>query len=269
MKIGLVGCGNMGSALVEGIKKTYKSKIEIFAYDIDSKKLEGLVARCNVVKANGEKEIAEKCDIMILAVKPADIESVVKKISEKDSEDKIIVSIAAGIRVSLFRKYFAKSLIARVMPNIAFLAGEGVSAIYFDGNFSEEQKKSIMDIFNSCGISEEIRKEDLLDTVTGLSGSGPAFAFVFMNALSDAGVMEGLPRETARRLAIQTVKGAATLAEVSLKENIHLEELKDRVTSPAGTTAEGLMILEEGNFRALVIKAVRGAVKRAKELGLK
>ncbi len=152
------------------------------------------------------------------------------------------------------------------MPNTPFLVGYGVSGIYFDGNFKEEEKEDVIMIFKSGGYVEVCDKEKELDIVTGLSGSGPAFVFSFINSLADGAVFAGMSRDKARRLAIKTVLGASILLE---KENLHPEELKDRVTSPAGTTASGLLALEEGAFRGIVMKAVIKATEKAKEIGEK
>ena len=178
---------------------------------------------------------------------------------------KILISIAAGVRISLFRKHLKTSLIARVMPNTPAIVGEGASAVYFDGNFTDQQKDIVLKIFKTCGIAEVVKIEDLLDAVTGLSGSGPAYVYTFINALTDGGVKEGLTRETSKRLAIQTVLGAAKLAQNEM--GTHLLELRDRVTSPGGTTAAGNHALEEGGFNASVVNAVSAASNRSRILG--
>ncbi len=268
MKIGIIGCGNMGSALIAGILR--EKLYEVYVYDIDEVKIKQALSRWNIKKAAGLRDIADKCGIIILAVKPQDVEPVLKEIKTKfDAGGRILISIAAGIKTNLIRKYLKKALIARVMPNTPALVGEGVSGIYFDGKFDESKQNLVLNIFYTIGIAEVVKKEEQLDAVTGLSGSGPAYVFAFINALADAGVMEGLPRDVAKRLAVYTVGGSAVLAAESLEAGIHFEELKDRVTSPGGTTAEGLLALEEGAFRASVLKAVRAAAKRSKELGEK
>jgi pyrroline-5-carboxylate reductase len=258
----------MGKALISGvINQGMTSTKDIYAYDIDESKIDDLCRKSGIQKKD-PIELATTCDIIILAVKPQDIESLILKIAyQMDSEKKIIVSIAAGIKVSFYRKYLKKAQLVRVMPNTPALIGKGASVLYFDGSFSETEKDIVLKIFISCGIAEIVKNEELMDCVTGLSGSGPAYVFTFINAFVDAGVMEGLPRETAKKLAVQTVLGSAELAANSIKEGIHLEELKDRVTSPGGTTAAGLFALEEGAFKAIVINAVREATNRSRELG--
>jgi pyrroline-5-carboxylate reductase len=268
MKVGIIGCGNMGSALIAGLSR--EKAFEIFVYDIDVLKAKEAVNRWSVKKAESPSGLAAGCPILILAVKPHDIENALKEIkSVFDSGKKILISIAAGIKVAAMRKYIKKSLIARVMPNTPALVGEGVSGIFFDGPFTESDMKRVVDIFHTVGIAEIVKKEELLDAITGLSGSGPAYVFTFISALVDAGVLEGLPRDISRRLAVYTVSGAAAMAAESIEAGIHLEELKDRVTSPAGTTAAGLLALENGSFRATIINAVKAAVDRSKEMGEK
>ncbi len=268
MKLGIFGCGNMGQALISGvIGSGVFSSGDIYAYDIDDLKINEFCRKIGIKKRE-PLELAADCDIILLAVKPQDVESLLHKTSRlMDSGKKIVVSIAAGVNISLYRKYLQNALLVRVMPNTPALIGKGASGLYFDGIFSEEEKDIVMKLFISCGIAEIVKNEELLDSVTGLSGSGPAYVFSFIGALADAGVMEGLSRETAKKLAVQTVLGSAELASNSIKEGIHLEELKDRVTSPGGTTAAGLFALEEGAFKAVVINAVKEAANRSRELG--
>lgn len=272
MKIGIIGCGNMGSALVTGmIQQETFTHYEISAYDMDEEKLEDISSRLKLHKSKNEKELVAKCDIIILAVKPADVAATLKKVAgELDVEDKILITIAAGLKVSLYRGIIKKAKIVRVMPNTPAIVGKGASVLFFDGELSEKKKNTVLSIFKACGTAEIIHKEELMDCVTGLSGSGPAYVFTFINSLADAGVMEGLSRDLAIRLAIQTVLGSAELASLSYQnDGTHLEELKDRVTSPGGTTAAGLFALETGAFRATVMSAVKSAVNRSKELGAK
>jgi pyrroline-5-carboxylate reductase len=269
MKLGFLGCGNMGSAILSGIlNNKLVAPEDIYIYDIDQQKTRQLSQRWKVISVKETADIAENCDVIMIAVKPQDIGYLLESTAGKmDSAQKIVISIAAGVKVELIKKYLKKSHIVRVMPNTPALIGKGAAGIYFAGDFTEKQEAIVMDIFRACGTAEIVKKEDILDVVTGLSGSGPAYVFAFINSLADGAVLEGLPRDTARRLAIQTVLGSAELAWDSMKEGVHLEELKDRVTSPGGTTAAGLFALEEGKFRGTVIKAVKEAAKRSRELG--
>ncbi len=267
-KIGLLGLGNMGYALLRGIYNSNLCKeFEILAYDTDSQKVKKAREEFNIAIFDDARDLIDNASYIILAIKPNDVEAFLKR--EKlslDKEDKIFITIAAGLTVKFYRKFLEKVKIVRVMPNTPFITGNGVSGIYFDGSFRDEEKNTAIQIFESGGIVEVVNKENLLDVITGLSGSGPAYVFTFINSLADGGVFAGLPRDVARRIAIKTVLGSAMLAE---KENLHPEELKDKVTSPGGTTAMGLLALEEGNFRASVIKAVLKATEKAKEIGEK
>ncbi len=264
--LGIIGIGNMGFALLSGIcNSKLKKEVEIYIYDVDKEKINRAKNEFNVKEVEDLKKLITDTDYIILAIKPQDVDGFLKNYSsEIDKDSKLLITIAAGLSIKFYRKYLKEIKIARVMPNTPFLAGYGATGIYFDERINNDDRKFVSEIFESGGIVEVVKKESLLDIITGLSGSGPAFVFTFINSLSDGGVFSGLPRETSRRLAIQTVLGAAILAQ---KENAHLEELKDRVTSPGGTTAAGLLALEEGSFRHSIIKAVIKAVERARELG--
>jgi pyrroline-5-carboxylate reductase len=269
MKISVIGCGNMGSALINGmLSNQFIQKEDLRIYDVDNKKTEGHAEKWGLTVSKNLKEAVSFCGLLLIAIKPQDMEVFLTEITPViDQKNKIVLSIAAGVRSSLYRKYIHQARLVRVMPNIPAFLGEGAAGIYFNGDFTADEKKNVLGIFESCGSAEEVGKEDLLDIVTGLSGSGPAYVFTFINSLADAAVLEGLPRDTARRLAVQTVIGSAIMASDALKNDIHLEELKDRVTSPGGTTAAGLFALEEGAFRGTVIRGVREAVRRSRELG--
>lgn len=266
-KLGIIGLGNMGYALLSGIYNAGLSKeFDIKVYDVDKDKLKKAIDMKGNISED-MRDLIDFSDYLILAIKPVDVEEFLKQ--EKlslDKEEKIFITVAAGLTVKFYRKYLSKIKIARVMPNTPFLSGYGVSGIYFDGNFKEEEKEDVINIFKSGGIVEVFAKEKDLDIVTGLSGSGPAFVFNFINSLADGAVYAGMQRDKARRLATITVLGAAMLLE---NEKVHPEELKDRVTSPGGTTAAGLLALEEGAFRSTVMKAVIKAVEKAREIGEK
>jgi pyrroline-5-carboxylate reductase len=267
MRIGLIGCGNMGGALLTGlVRGGAYSPADICVFDAYAPKLAETEKNFGVKAAASAEAVAAEAEILIVAVKPQDMDGLIARIRKTfDRTDRVLLTIAAGIRVSSYRDHLTKTPIARVMPNTPALVGEGASAVYFDGEFSEDMKNEVLKILSSCGIAEVVSKEGLLDTVTGLSGSAPAYVFSFINALADAGVQEGLPRAVARKLAVQTVLGSAKLA---LQDSgTHPLELRDRVTSPGGTTAAGLFALEEGAFNATVIRAVVKATEKSRELG--
>ncbi|OHD53731.1 MAG: pyrroline-5-carboxylate reductase [Spirochaetes bacterium GWF1_51_8] len=265
----MIGCGNMGTAIIGGmVKSGAVAANDVFVYDIARDKAEKNAKDFGIVLKSNIKETIEASDYVIVAVKPLDVEAMVAEHkSILDKQDKVVISIAAGLKAAVYRKHLAQALIVRAMPNTPMLAGEGATGLYFDGKFSAGQKDNVMKIFSSCGIAEEVAKEEHLDIVTGLSGSGPAYVYIFISAMVDAAVREGLPRDKAKKLASQTVLGAAKMTKEALAEGVHPEELKDRVMSPGGTTAAGLYALERGSFRADIMDAVRAAAQRSRELG--
>jgi len=271
MKLGVIGLGNMGGAITTALIKNkifIPSDINIFDKDMDKTgSFKALYKDIFVTDAPGA---ITGSDFILIAVKPQDMDKLISSNAGLfDDGVKTIISIAAGVKTPALRKYIKKAPIARVMPNLAAMTGNGASGVYFDGSISNENKDMVLKMLNACGAAIEVPSEGLLDAVTGLSGSGPAYVFTFISALADAGVMEGLPRETAKALAVQTVAGSALYAASELKKGIHIEELKDRVMSPGGTTARGVYALEEGKFRASIINAVKEASAKSRELGEK
>lgn len=213
-------------------------------------------------------EVCSKAkDAVILAVKPNVIADVCKDIpppsSESADEDAVVISIAAGVTLTTLEQCMPGRRIIRVMPNTPCLVGESATGYALGTHATAADKQILETIFGSVGIAIEV-KESLLDAVTGLSGSGPAYVYQFIEALSDGGVRAGLPRNIATELAAQTVKGAA---EMVLKTGKHPGLLKDGVTSPGGTTIAGVEALENGGFRATTISAVKAATKRSMQLG--
>ena len=266
MKLTIIGLGNMGQAILDGIlAKNILREDQIIAADKkfgeSNYKLDQKYEKLNITSDN--KEAVEKSEYIILAVKPQIIEYVLEDIKNA-AHSKVIVSIAAGIKTELIRQYLGSdSKIVRIMPNTPALVAEGMSALNYSPAVEADEKAFVEKIFNSLGETVEVEEKDM-DAVTGLSGSGPAYVYLFVEALSDAGVLKGLDRETALKLAAQTVKGGA---EMVLKSGKHPAQLKDMVTSPAGTTIAGVAALEENAFRSAVIKAVQAAAERSEELG--
>lgn len=264
-KIGFIGAGNMAEALIRGlITSGLYNRKDILISDI-SKQRESLISNnYSVTRCKKNSELAEKSDIIVLSVKPNNIGSVVKEISSVISARNILISIAAGIPTSSIKKALQKNVkLVRVMPNTPALVLEGASALFFSDRMSNVDKKKVKKIFDAIGRAYEIEKESLMDGITALSGSGPAFVSLFIEAMADAGVKTGLPRQLALSLASQTVLGTAKMI---IEENIHPAVLKDRVSSPAGTTIEGLNQLELNGFRGTVISAVEAAAERSREL---
>jgi pyrroline-5-carboxylate reductase len=215
-----------------------------------------------VVSTNSE--VCRFADIVIFAVKPQIIDFVAKEIATKLGKTKLIVSVAAGVPLARIEANLEKGArVVRVMPNIPCVVGAGAAGYAGGTHATGADLENVGAILNSFGIGLPV-EEKYLDAVTGLSGSGPAYVFVFIEALADGGVQVGLSREVALKLALQTVYGAARMAIESTK---HLGELKDEVTSPGGTTIAGLYALEQKGFRGAVMNAIVNATRRSQELG--
>jgi len=266
MKLAIIGLGNMGQAILSGILKAEIIKAKnIIAADkkfADSNFKDTDEFSEITITADNQKAVKE-ADYIILAVKPQIIHFVMEDIKDF-AQSKVIISIAAGVKIKTLSQYFtADTKIIRVMPNTPVLVAEGMSALYYSPSVEADEKALVEKIFNSFGETIEVEESDM-DAVTGLSGSGPAFVYIFIEALADAGVLKGLTREKALKLAAQTVKGGA---EMVLSSGNHPAELKDMVTSPAGTTIAGVAELEQNSFRSAVIRAVKTAAERSEELG--
>ncbi|MBE9504053.1 MAG: pyrroline-5-carboxylate reductase [Proteobacteria bacterium] len=265
-RIGFLGAGNMAEAIIQGLIKSGQVKeTEITASDKNIERLNVVVEGYGIEGHSKNFEVASRSDIIILAVKPQGIDEVLDDIRAEISEAKLIVSIAAGIKIDKIASRLKEGAkIVRVMPNTPALVLAGASVICPSANVTDEEKSAALAIFEAVGKAVIIEDETLMDAVTGLSGSGPAFVYTFIEALSDAGVKAGLSREIASMLASNTVYGAA---KAVIELNRHPAELRDMVTSPGGTTIAGMAKLEEKGFRSAVISAVEAATKRSKELG--
>jgi len=265
IKLGFIGVGNMGSPIVKGvIRKKLVQPQDVFVTDIDKSKVASLKEQLGVGVVEDIGELLKAVDILLYAAKPQDVPKIFPQISAVISPPKWIISIAAGVKISTLESYLPDNIpVVRVMPNIAASVGEGAAAICGGKCALDEHIKKTEDIFNSVGKSIII-EEKHMDAVTGLSGSGPAFIFLIIEAFADAGVQVGLSRQHANTLAIQTVLGASKMASA---EDSHLAVLKNMVTSPGGTTAAGLYELERGGLRCAIADAVTAATKRSAELG--
>lgn len=264
-KIGFIGSGQMARALARGLvdaKLTKPSKITI--HDLSQSATAGFQAEIGggEVAADNSSVIAA-ADVVILAVKPQFVEEVASGIGDSLANDVLLVSIAAGIHLETLQQLFGTERVIRVMPNTPCLVGKGASGYAAGSGASQADCELVGQLFSAVGIAFQLR-EPLLDAVTGLSGSGPAYIFTVIEALSDGGVKMGLPREIATQLAVQTVLGSAELVRSS---NTHPAVLRERVASPAGTTIAGLQALEDRGVRAAMLAAVQAATERSVELG--
>ena len=264
-KIGVIGTGNMGEALISGLLHSRSSASEhIMCSDIRKDKLKSIKELYGVLTTSNNINVVSASEIVVYAVKPQIMASVLRETGSSLDMSKLIISIAAGVPLAAIESCLNKDLrLVRVMPNIPASVKEGAAAIAPGKHVLKDDLKVSKAIFDSVGRSVII-EEDLMDAITGLSGSGPAYLFLIVDALADAGVKMGLSREDALLLSTQTVLGSAKLL---METNEHPGKLKDRVTSPGGTAIAGLHTLEQGGLRTTLINAVEAATKRSKELG--
>lgn len=265
--IAIIGTGNMGDALVSGLIVSGSSKPKnIICSDVRKDKLDDIKSKYKVrTTANNLKAVAE-ADIVIYAVKPQLMASVLIETGPKLDMSKLVISIAAGVPLAAMESCIEKDMrLIRVMPNIAAAVKEAATAIAAGAHATKEDIELAMEIFNSIGKCIFLEENYLMDAITGLSGSGPAYIFLIVDALADAGVKVGLSRQESLFLAAQTVLGAAKLL---IETQEHPGQLKDKVTSPGGTAIAGLATLESGGLRTTLINAVEAATNRSKELGV-
>ncbi|MBT3388129.1 MAG: pyrroline-5-carboxylate reductase [Desulfobacula sp.] len=265
-KIGFIGSGNMGEALISGLVLSKAAKPEnIICSDISKDLLKNIQNKYNVSTTTDNIEVAQKSEIVIFATKPQILGSVLKETAGALDQSKLIISIAAGVPLAAIASGLQKELrLIRVMPNICAFVKESATAIAAGEFASEKDVAQARAIFDSVGKTVFIQENVLMDAFTGLSGSGPAYIFTIIDAMADGGVKMGLSRKDSLFLSTQTVLGAATLL---LKSQEHPGQLKDRVASPGGTAIAGIHTLEQGRLRNTMINAVESATKRSKELG--
>lgn len=262
-KIGFIGAGNMGGAILGGI---LNSKIidnnHIMASAKSDRTLDKIKSNYNVNVTKDSKEVVEFSDLIVIGVKPDIYDEILEEIKDL-IDDKIIITIAAGKTIEAMEKIIGDDKkIVRTMPNTPSLVGEGMTSLSPNKNISEEELSFVKSIFDSLGKSEVV-KEDLIHAVIGASGSSTAYAFMFIEAIADGAVRAGMPRDKAYTFAAQGVLGAAKMV---LDTKKHPGELKDMVCSPGGTTIEAVKVLEEEKFRGAVLKAIDSCVKKSIEM---
>ncbi len=264
-KLGFIGCGNMGYAMVSGaLKNKYVKSTEVIYTEkrADNRLQEEL----EIKKAKDNKELAKNAEIIILAVKPNVYGEVIEEIKGFVTEKSIIMPITPSFTISEIQKMFEKDVkVARAMPNTPAMVNSGITGICFSNNMEEEDSKNVVDFLNSFGESIEI-KEELMGGLSAVSGSGPAFIYMLIEAMADAAVKTGITRKDAYKLAAKTVEGSAKMV---LETGSHPGKLKDDVCSPGGSTIAGVIELENNGFRSSIIKGIEKTVDRFNEMNEK
>lgn len=266
LRLACVGAGNMGEAIIAGLLQGGRvPPTSLIASDIRPERLHAVKQSYGVLVTGNNSEAVAGADIVLLVVEPQVLDGVLCEIALSVRAAALVLSVAAGYPIARISRYLPQTgRIVRTMPNTPSAIHEGITAVAYGSGISEEDVRATQEVFESIGKVVEV-DERVLDAVTALSGSGPAYIYVMIEALADGGVKMGLPRETAQLLATQTLIGAA---KMFLESGAHPGALKDQVASPGGTTIAGLYELERGCFRGTVMAAVESAAKRSTELGL-
>ncbi|MBE5908100.1 MAG: pyrroline-5-carboxylate reductase [Lachnospiraceae bacterium] len=268
-KVGFIGCGNMGSAMIGGILKNgLAGKNEIIASCKSEGTKERITKELGITVTLDSTEVAQKADVVFLAIKPYQFDVVLPQINGKLEADQIVISVAAGKTLSMIETALmsidaaGKLKVVRAMPNTPALVGEAMTAITPNANLNEEDIAKVKALFESFG-QVEVVPESMMNAVIGVSGSSPAFIYMLIEAMADAAVVEGMPREQAYKFAAQSVLGSAKMV---LETGMHPGALKDAVCSPGGTTIAGVEALEQCGFRGTVMEGIRATVAKAEEM---
>ncbi|MFO7882125.1 MAG: pyrroline-5-carboxylate reductase [Kosmotogaceae bacterium] len=260
MNIGVIGVGNIGSIFVERLIDTDENHIVI--YDRNPLRMDSFAGEDNVKAAGSVDEVVDKSELLIVAVKPQDAGELLEELRKVSVSEKILVSTITGVTTEKIKKLAGANFIARIMPNVPAAIGKGVTGLHLDDSLDDEKKEKVLSILKKLGAVVEV-EEKHFSAVTALSGSGPAFVFVIVESLIDIGLKMGLSYDKARELIIDTLIGSGEL----LKERgSHPGEFRHLVTSPSGTTIEGIYSLERDAFRGTIMKALFDTYIKAKEL---
>jgi len=264
--IGFIGAGNMAEALIKGIITSRLVKpANIIASDIRAARLDYLRTEFAVKTEEHNKAVAARADILILAVKPQNMSEALESIKDAVRKDTLLISIAAGIKVAKITAVLGDVPIVRVMPNTPALIGEGASAL-FANEKAKPRLAEALKVFKAVGRAVVVENEDLMDAVTAVSGSGPAYYLLLTEQIIKAAVELGLPEDVAGDLVLQTARGAALLAAEADKRGETPAELRKKVTSPGGTTEAAMKVLAEGRFDEIMVEAVKRACQRSREM---
>lgn len=263
--IGFIGAGNMASAIIGGIVRSkFMSPKNIYISNHSKEKMTYLESKFGVNICKDNIDLVGRCDVVVLSVKPHIYKPVIEEIRDYVREDTLIITIAAGVRIDYVKGIFKKNMkIIRTMPNTPALVGEGMTAVTYCSPAEREDVDFVKGMFSSFGLVEEL-DESLIDAFSSVSGASPAFVDMFIEAMADAAVLLGLPRDKSYMIAAQSVRGTAKMI---LDTKKHPGELKDMVCSSSGTTIEGVRVLENKGMRAAVMEAVIAAAEKAKKMG--
>lgn len=265
MKIGFIGLGNMATAIIGGmLQKEVATAQDIVGADAFPAASEKVKTKFNINVANDNVEVAKAADVLFLAVKPIFLDEVIAEIKDVVRPDTLIVSIAAGKTLQFYMEKFGRQelKIVRCMPNTPALVLEGCTGVCANENVTAEELESVMTLLRSFGVASVV-PERLMDVVVGVSGSSPAYVFMFIEAMADEAVAEGMPRKQAYEFAAQAVLGSAKMV---LETGMHPGELKDMVCSPGGTTIQAVKVLEETGLRASVMNAMEACIEKSRNL---
>ena len=264
MKIGFIGCGNMASAMMGGIIKNQICRPEeITVHDLLPAAVERVKTTFGVSAAESNAAVLAQSELVVLAVKPQFYEEVIREIAPGEQQGQVIVTIAPGKTLAWLAEVFGKELpIVRTMPNTPAMVGEGITAVCPNEQVTPQMLETVLKVLGGFGKAEVI-PERLMDAVVAVSGSSPAYIFMLIEAMADAAVAEGMPRQQAYTFASQAVLGSAKMV---LETGKHPGELKDMVCSPAGTTIEAVQVLEETGFRSSVMQAMRVCAKKSRSM---
>lgn len=263
-KITFIGAGNMASSIIGGLIAKGSDPKSITASDPNEDNLKRLSAQYGINTQSDNNLACQAADTLVLAVKPQILKAVCTALSAHLPSGALVISIAAGITCTSLQEWLGDEVaVVRCMPNTPALVGQGASGLFANSHVSDTQKQAAETLMNAVGNSIWLESEALIDSVTAVSGSGPAYFFLFMEAMIEAGVKQGLSLEQAQQLTLQTAAGAATLAQQS---DVDVAELRRRVTSPGGTTAEAVQAFEAAGLRSIVDKAMAACADRSKAM---
>ncbi len=261
MNIGFIGCGNMATAMIRGmISSNVVKKEEVIASDVYEPSLIKAKEELGIKITQDNKAVVKMSDVVVLAIKPQYYENIIEEIQSEANQDTIFISIAPGKTIESMEKGFSRKVkLVRTMPNTPAMVNEGMTAFCVNGEVTQEESEQVKALLDTFGKAEQV-SESLMSAVVAVSGSAPAYVYLFIEALADGAVREGMSRTLAYTFAAQTVLGSAKMV---LDTNLHPGVLKDMVCSPAGTTIEAVSVLEEEGFRQAVLKAMKACADKS------